>query len=153
IAIALGGVVAGDPRRGCELSFELAVVVAASEPDAVLDAFQRLPQIVATVEREARRALGVTVEGVPVDLVVADLAQLGTELVRATGSPAYVESLGPLPDGATEEDVFAVLGLEWRPPELRESPVLPTPLSLVENGDLRGDLHCHTVWSDGRSTV
>jgi DNA polymerase (family 10) len=153
IAVALGGAVAGDARRGSELSFELAVVVAADEPAPVLDAFHALPQVVATIERELRRALGVTVEGVPVELVVAEPARLGTELLRATGSRAYVEALGQLPDGATEEEVYAALGLGWRPPELRELPALPVSPSLVDVGDLRGDLHCHTVWSDGRATV
>ena len=153
IAVALGGVVAGDPRRGCDLSFELAVVSAGEEAEPVLDAFERLPQIVAVVEREPRRAVGVTVEGVPVVLVVPDPTRLGSELVRATGSTAYVESLGPLPDGASEEDVFAALGLPWRPPELRELPLRAVPPALVNAGDLRGDLHCHTTWSDGKASI
>ena len=66
----------------------------------MLDAFARLPLIVAIVEREERRAVGVTVEGVPIELVVAHPSRFGTELVRATGSPEYVASLGSLPDAA-----------------------------------------------------
>jgi DNA polymerase (family X) len=153
IAVALDGVVAGDARRGCELSYELAVVCSAPTPEPVHDAFEKLPQIVGVVEREERRAGGVTVEGVPVVLVVAEPERFGTELVRATGSPAYVESLGSLPDGSTEEEVFAALGLTWTPPELRETYDAEVPSSLVEVADLRGDLHCHTAWSDGRATV
>ena len=49
----------------------------ADEPEPVLRPFEALPQIVAVVEREPRRALGVTVEGVPVELVVAEPGALG----------------------------------------------------------------------------
>jgi DNA polymerase (family 10) len=153
IAAALDGHIAGDPRRFCELSFELAVVCGAQRPGPVLDRFEQLPQVVAAVEREERRAVGVTVEGVPVTLVVAEPSRFGTELIRATGSAEYVDSLGPLPDGPSEDSVYQSLGLAWLPPELREHP--PTQLrgSLLELSDIRGDLHCHTVWSDGKATV
>ena len=56
--------------------------------------FASLPLIVAIVEREERRAVGVTVEGVPIELTVAHPSRYGTELLRATGSPEYVASLG-----------------------------------------------------------
>ncbi len=153
IAEALGGHMAGDPRRYRELSFDLAVVCADENPAPVLDAFARLPLIVAVVEREDRRAVGVTVEGVPIELVAAHPSSFGTELVRATGSPEYVASLGLLSEEPTEEAVYARLGLTWRPPELREARPAATPPSLIELDDVRGDLHCHTTWSDGRATV
>jgi DNA polymerase (family 10) len=105
------------------------------------------------VEQEARRALGVTVEGVPVELVAAEPARLGTAVLRATGSPEYVAALEPLPDAPTEEAVYAALGVPWLPPELRERPRRDAPPALVEPGDIRGDLHCHTTWSDGRFSV
>src|SRR5436190_3231720 len=92
IADALGAEIAGGPRRWADTSFDLAVICAAARPTPVLDRFASLPQIVAVVEREARRALGVTVEGVPVELVVAEPSRFGTELLRATGSTAYVEA-------------------------------------------------------------
>jgi DNA polymerase (family 10) len=153
IAGALGGEVAGDPRRWADSSFELAVVVGSSRPKAVLDAFERHPAIVAVVERDRRRALGVTVEGRPVELVVAERGHFGTELLRATGTRAYVEGLGPLPDAAHEAGVYAALGVPWCPPELREEPFRGTPPPLVELDDVRGDLHCHTTWSDGKASV
>ena len=102
VAAVLGGEVAGDPRRWADVSFDLAVVVAADEPGPVLERFESLPAIVAVVEREARRALGVTVDGVPLELVVAEPDRFGTELLRATGSRAYVDALGPLPAAADE---------------------------------------------------
>ena len=153
IASALGGIAAGDPRRFCELSFDLSVVCSAARPEGALDAFARLPTVVAVLERAERRSIGVTVEGVPVTLVVAEPARLGTELVRATGSPEYVASLEPLPKGKTEEDVFAALARPWLPPELREIPTRSPDGRLLELADVRGDLHCHTTWSDGRASV
>jgi DNA polymerase (family X) len=108
---------------------------------------------VTIVERGERRALGVTVDGVPVELVAADAARFGTELVRATGSDAYVAALGELPDAADEAGVYAALGLPFLPPELREQPFAGTPPLLVEQTAIRGDLHVHTTWSDGKASV
>jgi DNA polymerase (family X) len=153
IAEALGGHVAGDARRFCELSFDLAVVRAAREAASVLDAFGRLPSIVALVERTERQGVGVTVEGVPITLWVAEPRRFGTELVRATGSAAYVAALEPLPEASSEALVYERLGLPWHPPELREEDAPALPASLLELSDVRGDLHCHTVWSDGKATV
>jgi DNA polymerase (family 10) len=154
IAAELEGEIAGDARRWRDACERLAVVCSARDPAPVFDRFAALSQIVAVVERSERRALGVTVEGVPVELFVASPEGYGTELVRATGSRAYVSALEPLPDAADEEGVYRALGLAWRPPELRERPSRePPPPGLVHLGDIRGDLHCHTTWSDGRATV
>jgi DNA polymerase (family 10) len=153
VAAALGGEAAGDVRRwrdSCEL---LAVVCAAADPGPVLARFAGLPQIVAVVEQGERRAVGVTVEGVPVELVAAEPERFGTAVVRATGSPAYVAALEPLPDAPDEEAVYRALRLPWCPPELREAPFRGEPPPLVQQGDIRGDLHCHTTWSDGRASV
>ncbi len=153
VAAALGAEQAGDVRRwrdSCEL---LAVVCAAADPRPVLARFAALPQIVAVVEQRERRAVGVTVEGVPVELVAAEPERFGTALVRATGSRAYVAALEPLPDAPDEEAVYRALDLPWCPPELREEPFRGEPPALVELEAIRGDLHCHTTWSDGKASV
>jgi len=142
-----------EPRRWADTSFEFAVVCSGLKPKPVLDAFEALPAIVAVLEREARRAVGVTVEGVPVELVVADPRRFGTELVRATGTPPYVEALGELPAAPDEEALYAQLGIPWCQPELREQPFRGTPPPLLERSDIRGDLHVHTTWSDGKASV
>ena len=98
----------------------------------MLARFAALPQIVALVEQAERRALGVTVEGVPVELVAAEPERFGTALVRATGSAAYVAALEPLPDAPDEAAVYAALGVPWCPPELREAPFRGEPPALVE---------------------
>jgi DNA polymerase (family 10) len=153
IAEALGGAAAGDPRRWADASEQLSLVCSARRPGPVLDRFASLPQIVSVVERDGRGALGVTVEGVPVQLVVAEPERFGTELVRATGSPEYVAALEPLPDGPSEEAVYEALGIPWLPPELREAPFRGEPPRLLELADVRGDLHCHTTRSDGRASA
>ena len=153
IATVLDGEPAGDVRRwrdSCEL---LAVVCAAPDPGSVLARFAALPQIVAVVEQDERRAVGVTVEGVPVELVTAEPERFGTALMRATGSAAYVAALEPLPDAPDEDAVYRALGVPFCPPELREQPFRGEPPVLVRPDEIRGDLHCHTTWSDGRASV
>jgi DNA polymerase (family 10) len=149
----LGGEPAGDPRRWADTSFDFAVVCSADDPEPALAAFARLPTIVSVLEREPRRALGVTVEGVPVELVVAEPARFGTHLLRLTGTRAYVDALGELPDAASEADVYAQLGVPFCPPELREQPFRGEPPELLTRHDIRGDLHVHTTWSDGKASV
>jgi DNA polymerase (family 10) len=153
IAAGVGGEIAGDARRWRDSCETFAVVVSAEQPEPVFEAFAALPAIVALVERAERRALGVTVEGVPVELVVAEPARFGTALVRATGSAAYVEELEPLPDAADEAGVYGALGVPFCPPELREAPFRGEPPALLELDAMRGDLHVHTTWSDGRGSV
>jgi DNA polymerase (family X) len=153
VGAALGGEVAGDVRRWRDSCERLAVVCAATDPAAMLERFGALPQIVAVIEGGDARAVGVTLDGVPVELVVAKPTAFGAALVRATGSDAYVSALEPLPDAPDEEAVFGALGVPWCPPELREEPFRGEPPALLEQADIRGDLHCHTTWSDGRASV
>jgi DNA polymerase (family 10) len=153
IAAALDGEPAGDVRRWRDSCQRLAVVCAARDPKSLLAQFAALPQIVAVVRQGAAHSVGVTVEGVPVELIVAEPARFGTTLVRATGSVAYVEGLEPLPDAPDEEGVYRALGLPWCPPELREEPFRGEPPALVEPQQIRGDLHCHSTWSDGKASI
>ena len=153
VAGALGGEPAGDVRRWRDSCERLAVVCSAADPEPVLTAFAALPQVVALVESDQRRALGVTVEGVPIELIAAEPQRFGTALLRATGAGEYVAALEPLPDAPDEEAVYAAMGIPWCPPELREAPFRGEPPPLLELGNIRGDLHCHTTWSDGRASV
>ncbi len=153
IARALDAEPAGDMRRRRDSCHRLAVVRAASRPDRVLARFAELPQIVAVIDEGVRHAVGVTLDGVPVEVVVPNSKSFGTALIRATGSPEYVAALEPLPAGPDEAAVYAALGVPWCPPELREAPFRGEPPALVEVTQIRGDLHCHTTWSDGRASV
>jgi DNA polymerase (family 10) len=149
VASVLGGVIAGDPRRWKDECAWLTVVVATEDEAATRERFAALPEIVATIGAD----LGVTGDGLPIELHPAPPASFGTALVRATGSPAYVASLGPLPDAPDEAAVFRGLGLPFVAPELREPNARLPGAPLVGMEDIRGDLHCHTTASDGRASV
>jgi DNA polymerase (family 10) len=149
LAEALGGIPAGPARRWAEAADRLAVVAPTTEPDAVRRRFAALPEIVTLVSEN----VGLTLEGLPVELVTTPPEATGTALLRATGSPEYVASLGTLPDAPDEKTVYRRLGIPFVPPELRERPLAGAPPPLVETVEIRGDLHCHTTWSDGRASV
>ena len=153
IAEALAGEIAGAPRRFCELTHELRIVSSSERPDEVIERFARLPTIVLLLERDARRAVGLTIDGLPVALTVAEPQLFGTELFRETGSSAYVQPLEPLPPARDEFELFERLGLPYCPPELRETAGAQAPGGVVERERIRGDLHCHTRWSDGKASI
>jgi DNA polymerase (family 10) len=153
IAGALEAEIAGDLRRWRDSCHQLALVRAATDPEPVLERFGQLPQIVAVIEQGERHAVGVTVDGLPVELTVPEPGSFGTALLRATGSAEYVQALEPLPNRPDEHLVYAALNVPWCPPELREHPFRGEPPALVEIEQIRGDLHCHTTWSDGRASV
>jgi DNA polymerase (family X) len=149
IAEGLGGVAAGDPRRWHETPSRLAVAVATHDAGDARRRFAELPEIVAMLGP----ATGMTVEGIAVELLTGPPEAFGTTLARATGSAEYVASIEPLSDAPDEEVLFRLAGREYVPPELRELPALRPPSALLEEEALRGDLHCHSTWSDGRATI
>ena len=116
VAAALGGEMAGDARRWRDSCDRLAVVCAASDPQPVLERFASLPHVVALLSRDERGATGVTVDGVPLEVVVAEPRRFGTALARATGSAQYLAPLEPLPDAPDEDALYAHLGIPWCPP-------------------------------------
>ena len=154
VATALDGEVAGDARRWRDSCERLAVVCAAREPEPTLERFASLPQIVAVIERAARRSVGVTVDGVPDRAVrgrsgaVRDRVGPGDRIAGLRGR--LWSRSRTLPTSAA---VYRALGISWCPPELREQPFRGAPPPLVRVEDIRGDLHCHTTWSDGRASV
>jgi DNA polymerase (family 10) len=78
---------------------------------------------------------------------------LGGHVTRRPRRLVTWTALEPLPAAADEEAAYRALDLPWCPPELREEPFRGEPPGLVEPVDVRGDLHCHTTWSDGRASV
>ena len=137
VATALGGEPAGDPRRGSELSTRFAVVV----PQERLADAEDLPQLVAVLERDEHRVVGVTADGNPIEVIGATPESWDRDLVRAIGSPEWVAAHGDRPPEPLP------------PPELRELDAPPPPPDLLELGDIRGDLHVHSTASDGKATV
>ena len=149
VATALGGVAAGEARRWVDVVGRLVVVVATDDRDAARRRFAALPEIVALLDDDT----GMTVDGVPIELVTTPADALGPALVRATGPREHVAALGRLSAVAGERDVYGRLGLPCPPPEIRGPRLSTTLPALVEVADVRGDLHTHTTWSDGRDSV
>jgi DNA polymerase (family 10) len=137
VAAALGGEPAGDPRRGSELSTRFAVVV----PQERLAGAGDLAQIVAVLERDEYRVVGVTADGYPIEVIGATAESWDRDLVRTIGSPEWVAAHGDRPPQPLP------------PPELRELDAPHPAPDLLELGDIRGDLHVHSTASDGKATV
>ncbi|HSA56191.1 MAG TPA: DNA polymerase/3'-5' exonuclease PolX [Gemmatimonadaceae bacterium] len=171
--------IAGSLRRGCELVGDVDLVVVCREPPArVAASVAELPGA-----REVRggsttpsvRFAG----GLRADLYCVAASRFPVALWRATGSAGHVAALERLanarglslagdrvlgPDGqelliASELALYEALGIPYVSPELREdrgevdaarNGRLP---ALLEAGDIRGVLHCHSTWSDGRASI
>jgi DNA polymerase (family 10) len=156
----------------------LLAVAPAARHAQVLRAFARLPVVVRVVTSEPSSMTVETTRG-PVTLHVADPDQSGPALIWHTGAGAHIAQLqaraarlglhfgdgslsratGEAVPCASEEDVYARLELPYIAPELRsgdgeiETAAARGLPRLVSELDIRGDLHTHSTWSDGRNTV
>jgi DNA polymerase (family 10) len=170
--------VAGSLRRGRESAHDIDIVAASADPAGILDALAAHPAVERVLSR-GDAGIGVATHvGIRVELAVGPPASFGNLLQHATGSAAHnirlrehavrqglsVSQHGITgPEGtlmhADEDGVYAALGLAPIPPELREDAgeveaALRGPLEpLVALSDIRGELHSHTVWSDGTLSV
>lgn len=171
---------AGSVRRRVETVKDVDIIATAHEPAELTAFFVGRPWVAEVLAHGDTKATVVSREGIPFDLRVVPPPCYGNLLQHFTGSREHnialredavrrglsvseygVEQVdtGETRVHATEEELYAALGYAWIPPELREntgeleaarSGTLPT---LVERGDVRGDLHTHTDWSDGRATL
>ncbi len=168
-------IVAGEVRRRCEVVRELVLVAVGEVPAGdIFRALGELPGVDEVAGEDERRVTLRTAGGMAARIVVTPPVNVGAVLVQATGSEAHLERLAakagargfgldgaalwkgsqfvPTPDEAT---LYRALGLAEIPPELREggdeverAATGPFP-RLLETGDLRGFVHCHTSYSDG----
>jgi len=169
---------AGGVRRLADSVKDIDIVAAAEDPGALAAALAGLDLVESASAAGENAARARTHNGVAIDLRVVAPDQFGNLLQHFTGSKnhnmklreqavrrgLHVSEYGILDDAtgktlrcASEEEVYARLGLPWIPPELREDrgelePGFVVP-ELVTVEDLRGDLHCHTIASDGRDTI
>ena len=172
--------VAGSLRRWTDTCKDIDIVATATDARALVDAFAELP-LLGEVQRAGEAgARGVTHNGIPVDFRIVAPENWGNLLQHLTGSGKHNEAMrteavkrgfhvseyGVIDDStettytcATEQEVYELVGMQYIPPELRENRgeleaarahALPV---LVEPGEVRGELHCHTVASDGRQTL
>jgi DNA polymerase (family 10) len=170
--------VAGSYRRRRETIGDLDVLVTCSDSAKAMDRFVKYGEVAEVVSKGETRSTVKLQGGLQVDLRAVEPAAYGAALMYFTGSKAHnIELRGLAQDaklklneyglfkgtqrvaGKTEEEVYAKLGLDWIPPELREARGeialarehrLP---KLVELRDIRGDLQMHTSATDGQATI
>jgi DNA polymerase (family 10) len=171
---------AGSLRRRRSTVRDVDIVAASDEPAQVMQFFAEIPELERIEERGETKLTGKTHSGLGVDLRIVAPASYGNLLQHLTGSAEHnvalrghaqrrgfrlneynVEHLasGRLIQCSTEAEVYELVGLSYIPPELRENQgeiqaaeegLLP---DLVELRDLRGDLHVHSDWTDGRASL
>ncbi len=173
--------VAGSVRRWQETVGDLDILCVSEEPQAVMTAFRSLPQVVDVVVGGPAKTRVRLTNGLECDLRVVAAQHWGAALQYFTGSKAHNVTLRELAleqgwslseyglkstsDESVmrffteEEALYAFLGLDWIPPELRQNRgeiaaaqahALP---ELIREEDIRGELHGHSDFSDGRATI
>ncbi len=175
----------GSLRRWRETIGDLDILAVSDQPGDVMEAFRTLPQVEAVLGSGDAKSSVVLTTGMRVDLLVVEAKHWGAALQHFTGNKDHNVELrelalrqgwslneygatatgsGDAPEGeerffADEAELYALLGMDWMPPEMREnrgeiqlarSHKLPT---LVTLGDIRGELHGHTTWSDGTADI
>jgi DNA polymerase (family 10) len=172
--------IAGSARRFRETVRDLDLIATATDAGALIDAFCSSSWVVEVAAKGETKATVVAQNGLRFDLRVVPPEVYGNLLQHFTGSARHNVAMreaavrhglsiseygitevetGEVHEFADEADVYRYLGYDWIPPELREDAgeleaaragSLPR---LVELGDLRGDLHTHTTWSDGKDSL
>ena len=169
---------AGSLRRMRETIGDIDILVSGKDADTIIKTFTTLPAAKRVLAAGGTKGSVVMENGVQVDLRVVPPQSFGAALQYFTGSKPHnirirsiarerglkVSEYGVFKGerrvaGRTEEKVYGALNLPLIPPVLREdrgeieaaqAGKLP---KLVEERDIKGDLHAHTNWSDGRNTI
>lgn len=171
---------AGSVRRMKETVKDIDIIATASEPGALTRAFSALPMVEEVTGRGPTKCSIRTYTGLQIDLRVVPHEQYGNLLQHFTGSAEHNVALRELAIGkglkvseygveetgsgkvhhcATEEEVYRLLGIDYIPPELREdngeieAAATGSLPRLIGTGDLKGDLHVHSEWSDGHASI
>jgi len=169
---------AGSLRRGQDTVGDIELVAAADTAAPALDEIARAPEVIRCLHRGDRRVY-LLIDRVQVGVRVLEPSNAGSELLYLTGSARHFDALqahaaqrgyrltsagltasnGTRLLAAGEDEIYAALGLPFIPPEIRNGDdeiaaaargELPT---FVARGDIRGDLHMHSTWSDGRDSI
>jgi len=172
---------AGSLRRGKDTIGDLDLLVTGPGAADALERFVQHPKAHSVLGKGANKAsIQYGLEGLQVDLRALPHESYGAAMQYFTGSKEHnilvrsralkfgltLNEYGLFKleteervAGATEEEIYAALGLPWIPPELRENcgeieAALEGRLpKLIELSDIRGDLHMHTTEADGRATL
>lgn len=170
----------GSARRGRETVGDIDIIASSEHAAAVIEAFVGIAGVQDVLAKGQEKASVILAQGMQVDLLVVQDHQFASALHHFTGSKEHnitmrelarsrglrISEHGILDEATdtmlpieTEADVFAALDLPFIPPELREdgsemsvarNGALPR---LIEVGNIRGDLHVHSTWSDGHHSI
>ena len=171
---------AGSLRRWKDTIKDIDMLATSKDPKKVMNVFTRLPHVKEVLMKGPTKSSIVTRENIQVDLRVVEENSLGAALAYFTGSKTHNIRLREMAvkkglkineygvfdiktdkkiGGKNEADIYKALGLPFIPPELREDTgeieaaferKLP---ELFELGDIKGDLHVHTKYSDGSHDI
>jgi DNA polymerase (family 10) len=168
----------GSLRRMRDTIGDIDLLAACEQPERATAAFVKLLQVAEVLSHGPTRASVRLHNGLQVDLRALEPEHYGSLLQYFTGSKDHNVTLRALAQKQglslseygfkrgeeeilcrTEEEVYAALGLPWIPPELREdrgevqAAQAGTLPKLVQQSEIRGDLHAHTDWSDAAATL
>ena len=179
---------AGSLRRGRETIGDLDILAAATDAKPLMDAFVGRGEVARILGHGDTKSSVLTKSGVQVDLRVVPLDRFGAALMYFTGSKEHNIALreraiaqgmrlneyglfrenaqGGVDEGAvpvaaaSEQEVYAALGLDWVPPTMREDRGEVAAFArgarhpeVLEVADIRAELHCHTTASDGSMSI
>ncbi len=173
-------IIAGSLRRFEETIGNIDLICVTEKPEAAINSLIQLQNSISVLEREESKVTVMLASGIKVDCRVVSRSRLGAMLQYFTGNQQHLISLknyahrknfslneygithmetGEIEFFGDEKSFYSRLGLQYIPPELRiglseivkarggQIPVL------VQEGDIRGDLHVHSDWSDGKDTI
>jgi DNA polymerase (family 10) len=152
---------AGSVRRGEPLVANLILVGCAPAPPRVVEAVAALPLVSEILYRTQRRLL-LLFDGHEIDIRIGMADEFGTLLFAATGPAPHVAAVQQRRGArlsASETEIYTHAGLAYLPPQVRHwEDALDAALNrrvppMVQREDIRGDLHMHTTYSDGRDSL
>ncbi|MDP8887757.1 MAG: DNA polymerase/3'-5' exonuclease PolX [Thermoproteota archaeon] len=178
ISGVINAVSTGSIRRMKETIGDIDYLVVCNDPEQVIDFFVKMPEVQEILGKGQAKAFVKLASGIDADLLVVPEESWGSALQYFTGSKEHSVQLRKMAiskglrlnewgvfkgdksiAGATEEEVYKTLGIQWMPPEMRENTgeielgregKIP---KLVDYGSLKGDLQVHSENSDGTATI
>jgi DNA polymerase (family 10) len=178
ISGVINAVATGSIRRMKETIGDIDYLVVCNDPEQVIDFFVKMPEVQEILGKGQAKAFVKLASGIDADLLVVPEESWGSALQYFTGSKEHSVQLRKMAiskglrlnewgvfkgdksiAGATEEEVYKTLGIQWMPPEMRENTgeielgregKIP---KLVDYGSLKGDLQVHSENSDGTATI
>ena len=155
--------IAGSLRRWKETVGTIEIVASGKNPDALVEHFLTYPHILSSERPEPNNCIAQLVDGAIVSFTAVVPAEFAVTLFLKTGSEAHLANLPHIEFAKvpkTEEAIYDRLRMQYIPPELRENEgeteaalAGKLPEDLITLADVKGMVHCHTTYSDGKHTL